>query len=66
MDGLPGALAALPQLAPGIILGAVAGIAYGFYTDYKSDEDIPTSWWQLGGLGGSLGAVAWMVLLNIS
>jgi hypothetical protein len=66
MENLPDALNAMPQLAPGLILGALAGIGYGLFEDHKADDGIPHRWWQYGGLGVILGGLAWIVLINIS
>lgn len=66
MENFPDWLNAMPQLGPGLIIGALAGIGYAFYLDWKADEDIPHSWWQYGSVGAMLGALAWMALLELS
>lgn len=65
MENLPAALNVMPELAPGLILGALAGIGYGLYEDLQAD-DIPHRWWQYGGIGVAIGAVAWLGLLTLS
>lgn len=65
MENLPAALNAMPELAPGFILGALAGMGYGFYEDLK-EGDIPHRWWQYGALGVALGGFAWIGLLTAS
>lgn len=62
MENLPDLIAALPELGTGIILGAVIGILVGLYVDLKADNGIPFTWWQYGGIGGGVGALAWMAL----
>lgn len=66
MENLPDALRAAPEFAPGLILGALAGIAYGLYEDFKADDGIPHRWWQFGGIGAVLGVIAQVTLVNLS
>lgn len=55
----------LPELAPGIIGGAFAGMALGFWVDYTegTDDPIPLTWWQTGGLGAVVGSLLWAAYL---
>lgn len=50
-----------PDAAPGIILGAVAGVVFGAVT---ADEGMKTyEAWGLGGLGAAIGAFVWIFLV---
>lgn len=66
MDHLADALRAAPEFAPGLILGALAGIAYGLYEDFQADDGIPHRWWQMGSIGAVLGVVAQVALVTLS
>ncbi len=66
VENLPNAIDAMPGLAPGLILGAMAGLGYGFYEDVKADDGLPHRWWQFGGLGAILGGFAWIALSTLS
>lgn len=63
MDNVPRLVEQFPDLWPGILLGLIAGVAYGFYHDYQEKQDLPVSWWQFGGLGAALGVLAWALLV---
>lgn len=64
MDKLGEALAALPGLAPGIIIGVVVGLILGIRKDVKAGEI--GNWWQFGGIGLVLGAIAWYLIVALS
>lgn len=66
VENLPDAISAAPEFAPGLILGALAGIAYGLYEDFKADDGIPHRWWQMGAIGAVLGVVAQVALITLS
>lgn len=63
MENLPSALEAMPQLAPGLILGAVLGSLWGLYEDHKADDGVPHRWWQAGGLGTLIGGAIWLIFV---
>jgi hypothetical protein len=64
MEDFAEALAKLPQLAPGIIIGTVIGLGWGLYQDRRKEE--VGNFWQAAGLGLVLGAVGWWLLLELS
>ena len=64
MDKFGEALANFPDLAPGIVVGTLVGMAFGIRKDIKAGE--AGNWWQLGGIGFALGAVAWFAILILA
>jgi hypothetical protein len=65
VEDVPELLRLLPELAPGVVLGVLAGIGYGFYEDHGQGE-LPVSWWHCSGVGAVLGAFAWLALMTLS
>lgn len=64
MEDLPDALAKLPELAPGMVIGTIAGLVYGIVQDVRRDE--LGNFWSAGGLGFVAGAVGWWILIGRS
>ena len=64
-DKLGDALTELPELAPGLIIGALVGSAWGVWHDYRRGKGPMEgrSFWGAGGLGMVIGAFAWLYLV---
>lgn len=64
MENIPEWLALFPQLAPGIVLGAIAGVVLGIARPGEHLEGVQA--WQFGGVGAVLGALGWFVLIGLA
>jgi hypothetical protein len=63
MEDVPGWIEKYPGLYLGIVIGGVIGMVVGFVLDHR-EGNLPVSWWQLGGIGAALGAIANFMLLS--
>ncbi len=64
MENLPEWLELFPELAPGILLGAIAGVLLGIARPGEHIEGVNA--WQWGGAGAVLGALGWYALTNMA
>ena len=62
MENVPEWIKQAPELVPGILIGGIIGIVAGLVSDYREDN-LPVSWWQLGGIGAGIGGFANFLLL---
>lgn len=64
MEKIPELLELFPHLAPGIVLGAIAGVVLGIARPGEHLEGVNA--WLFGGAGAVLGALGWFLLIEAS
>lgn len=66
MENLGTAMAQLPALAPGLLLGALAGVGHGIYHDRKDGKGPMEggTFWGAGGLGMVVGGFLWLLVIG--